>query len=88
MKSKGCFIGGRPIIPFLIDETQMSEEYEYYLSRKHWLVAYPEYRAKCEELAIVVRRMLGFDSKKSDIITSADRMYEAGRGLVLRIRKV
>ena len=71
------FHQGRPIIPFLIDETQMSEEYEYYLSRKHWLVAYPEYRAKCEELAIVIRRILGFDSKKADIITSADRIVES-----------
>ena len=49
---------GNPIIPFLIDETAMSEEYEYYLSRKHWLVAYPEYREKCEELASVVLRFL------------------------------
>jgi len=48
----------KPIIPFLIDETKMNDEYQYYLSRKHWLVAFPEYRDKCEELAETITRLL------------------------------
>lgn len=61
---------GRPIIPFLIDETAMSDEYEYYLSRKHWLVAYPEYREKCEELAAVVLRVLNKTETSANTIAT------------------
>lgn len=55
-----AFNEGKTIIPFLVDKTPMSDELDYYLSRKHWLVAYPDYRAKCEELVGAVQGILGF----------------------------
>ena len=78
---------GRPIIPFLIDESKMNEDYEYYLSRKHWLVAYPEYKAKCEELAETVSRILGVnlnqETKKQTNIESVSitDSYNKGKSL-------
>lgn len=54
-----AFNEGKTIIPFLVDKTPMSDELDYYLSRKHWLVAYPDYRAKCEELVGAVLGILG-----------------------------
>ena len=50
---------GKPIIPFLIDRTEMNDELGYYLGRKHWLVAYPDYRQKTADLVASVLRLIG-----------------------------
>lgn len=55
------FNSGKPIIPFMIDKTEMNDELEYYLGRKHWLIAYPDYREKTVELVSSILRLLGRD---------------------------
>lgn len=32
------------VIPFIVNSTSMNNDFNYYLSRKHWLVAYPGYK--------------------------------------------
>lgn len=54
-----AFNNGKTIIPFLIDDTPMNEELKYYLARKHWLVAYPDYEKRFEELLTAVSNVLG-----------------------------
>lgn len=54
-----AFSASKPIIPFIIEETELSEEMDYYLSRKHWLLAYPDYKLKTKELVDAIRRFLG-----------------------------
>ena len=54
-----AFNAGKPIISFIIDNAQMSDELNYYLGRKHWLIAYPDYREKTRELLVSVFRLLG-----------------------------
>lgn len=50
---------GKPIIPFIIDKTEMNDELGYYLGRKHWLIAYPDYREKTIELVSSILKLLG-----------------------------
>lgn len=38
-----AFDNKKTIIPFMVDKTPLNNEFKYYLSRKHWLVAYPDY---------------------------------------------
>lgn len=33
---------GKPLLPVLIEDFEMSDEYKYYLGRKQWVTAYPE----------------------------------------------
>lgn len=54
---------GKPIIPFIIDKTEMNDELGYYLGRKHWLIAYPDYREKTRDLVISILRLLGRKGK-------------------------
>lgn len=54
-----AFNAGKPIIPFVIDRTQMSDGLNYYLGSPHWLVAYPDYREKTRELVTSICRLLG-----------------------------
>ena len=54
-----AFNCGKPIIPFLIDKTEMNDELGYYLRRKHWLVAYPDYRQKTADLVNTILRLIG-----------------------------
>ena len=56
-----AFNGGKTIIPFLVDDTPMNDEFDYYLSRKHWLVAYPHYADQLENLAHAVANVLGIE---------------------------
>lgn len=55
----------RVIIPFLTDTTPMSEELEYYLSRKHWLTAYPDYTKELNNLLEAVKRFYPADALQS-----------------------
>lgn len=45
-----AFSNNKPIIPFMTDATPLNDDYEYYLSRKHWLVAYPEFKSMFPDL--------------------------------------
>ena len=56
----------KTIIPFLVEDTPMNEEYSYYLSRKHWLVAYPNYREKLGSLAETICDMLNIPVNQSN----------------------
>ncbi len=53
-----AFNAKKPIIPFVIEKTNLNEDLEYYLSRQHWLEAYPDYREKTKELIQTVLRLL------------------------------
>lgn len=55
------FNSGKPIIPFMIDKAEMNDELEYYLGRKHWLIAYPDYKNKTADLVSSILRLLGRD---------------------------
>lgn len=51
------------ILPFIIDETEMSGEMKYYLSRKQWINAFPEVTtAHCEKLFKAIRAYLPSNS--------------------------
>lgn len=48
-------------IPFVIDDTEMNDDLGYYLGRKHWLIAYPDYREKTKDLITSILKLLGRD---------------------------
>ena len=45
-----AFSCAKIIIPFIVDSTPMNDDFDYYLSRKHWLIAYPDYKDKLKPL--------------------------------------
>ena len=45
-----AFSQNKTIIPFLVDDTPMNKDFDYYLSRKHWLVAYNDYQSAVDLL--------------------------------------
>ena len=49
------------ILPFKIDVSQYNENYQYYLSRKHWIDAFPEPQKKLHELVETVSYLLAND---------------------------
>ena len=49
----------KSIIPFLIDGTPINDEFDYYLSRKQHLIAYPRYEDKLTALVKAVAKTLG-----------------------------
>lgn len=53
-----AFNSRKPIIPFVVEKTDVNEDLDYYLSRKHWLVAYPDYREKTANLVDTVLRLI------------------------------
>ncbi len=57
---------GKTIIPFMIDKTEMNDDLGYYLGRKHWLIAYPDYREKTADLISSILRLLGRDHPKME----------------------
>lgn len=46
------------ILPFKIDVSQYNDNYKYYLSRKHWIDAFPEPQKKIHELVETVAYLL------------------------------
>lgn len=56
-----AFNANKPIIPFVVEKTDVNEDLEYYLSRKHWLEAYPDYREKTADLVNTVFKLLDRD---------------------------
>ncbi len=56
-----AFSHGKIIIPFMVDSTPMNDDFGYYLSRKHWLVAYPDYKEMLMPLAEAVATNMGVE---------------------------
>lgn len=64
-----AFSYGKTIIPFIIDSTPMNDDLNYYLSRKHWLVAYPNYKVKFKPLSDSLIRIVS--DLRNDTFTNA-----------------
>lgn len=58
-----AFSHGKIIIPFMVDSTPMNDDFDYYLSRKHWLVAYPNYKEMLMPLVEAVATNIGIEIK-------------------------
>lgn len=54
-----AFSQGKPIIPFVVDETKMNVDLDYYLCRAHWLTAFPNYREQLGDLVETAIKYLG-----------------------------
>lgn len=65
-----AFSHGKTIIPFMVDSTPMNDDFDYYLSRKHWLVAYPDYKEMLMPLAEAVATNIGVEIQRSRPVIS------------------
>lgn len=54
----------KPIIVFLIENKPMAPELKFFLKRKHWLVAYPDYKQKLGNLVHATHDILGISNPK------------------------
>ena len=54
-----AFNANKEIIPFMLEDVPMNPELNYYLSRKQWFVAYPDYGTKLDDFADIVFSRLG-----------------------------
>ncbi len=54
----------KPIIVFLIENKPMAPELKFFLKRKHWLVAYPDYKQKLGNLVHATHDILGISKPK------------------------
>ena len=63
-----AFSCAKTIIPFIVDSTPMNEELGYYLSRKHWLIAYPDYKDKLKPLADNLIKLFPDLSVSADLV--------------------
>lgn len=59
----------KKIIPFLLDDTPMVGQFRYYLARRQWINAYPEYEKHLQELLYALTGR-GSDRKDGTTITS------------------
>lgn len=59
-----AFSENKIIIPFVVEDTSMSDDLYYYLSRKHWLIAFPNYQDELQSLVEAVSIIIGFPIKK------------------------
>lgn len=48
----------KTIIPFIVDETPMNDELDYFLARNHRLVAYPDFKKSLDNLVVAVNSNL------------------------------
>lgn len=58
------------ILPFKIDDSEYNDNYRYYLSRKHWINAFPEPRKKVNEL---IETVLFLNSNKVSTDTEGNK---------------
>ena len=58
-----AFNAKKTIIPFLVEDVTMNPELVYYLARKHWLVAYPNYKQKLGVLVDTICNILCISKK-------------------------
>lgn len=62
-----AFSHGKTIIPFMVDSTPMNDDFDYYLSRKHWLVAYPDYKEMLMPLVEAVATNIGVEIRRPQV---------------------
>lgn len=62
-----AFSNGKTIIPFMVDATPLNDDFDYYLSRKHWLVAYPDYKEMLMPLVEAVATNIGIEIDNSKV---------------------
>ena len=76
---QNAFKNGKTIIPYRLDDSKMSKELEYFLSRKHWIDAYPDDKV-FTDLITAVRNTLGMSivNGESAIITDGNNKSENG----------
>jgi len=77
-----AFNEGKTIIPFMIDNTPMNDDFNYYLARKHWLIAYPNFSSKYYQLALSVALVVGKNLSNQTVVTNRSSIYGS-----MRIRK-
>lgn len=65
----------KPIIVFLIENKPMAPELKFFLKRKHWLVAYPDYKQKLGNLVHATHDILGI-SKPKVVVESGEHLLE------------
>ncbi len=65
----------KPIIVFLIENKPMAPELKFFLKRKHWLVAYPDYKQKLGDLVHATHDILGI-SKPKVVVESGEHLLE------------
>lgn len=68
----------KPIIVFLIENKPMAPELKFFLKRKHWLVAYPDYKQKLGNLVHATHDILGI-SKPKVVVESDEHLLEEQR---------
>lgn len=69
-----------PIIPYKIDNSELSNYDEFYLmlNNRHWIDAYPDFRSRFAELVAVVRAMVGASTPKSSSAEEKTKIYQIG----------
>ena len=73
-----AFNAKKTIIPFLVEDVTMNPELVYYLARKHWLVAYPDYKQKLGNLVHATHDILGISKPK--VVVESDEHLLKVRG--------
>lgn len=58
----------KTIIPFFAEKVALNPELNYYLSRKQWLIAYPDYKLQLDKLVVAIADNLKLDIAKPYII--------------------
>lgn len=69
-----------PIIPYKIDNSELSNYDEFYLmlNNRHWIDAYPDFRSRLAELVAVVRAMVGASTPESSSAEEKTKIYQIG----------
>lgn len=75
-----AFSHGKTIIPFMVDSTPMNDDFDYYLSRKHWLVAYPDYKEMLMPLVEAVATNIGVEIQRPQSVALATAVCEETPG--------
>lgn len=66
-----AFDNKKTIIPFKIEDITFSDEYLYFLGRKHWIEAHRDMRAGLEQLLSTIKKLGILPGTKSPDITAA-----------------
>lgn len=59
-----AFNAKKTIIPFFAEEVALNPELNYYLSRKQWLIAFPDYKLQLDKLVVAIADNLKLDIAK------------------------
>ena len=67
-----AFNAKKTIIPFFAEEVALNPELNYYLSRKQWLIAYPDYKSHLDKLVVAIADNLKLDIAKPSLKESPE----------------